>query len=303
MEIPWKWIVITILLITVIVMAVMLLVRSTEMNLLNTTPSVNDVPERYTGGMPEYPPVSADGSEHPPPPELPLPPQRAPHINEPRHILPKAQDPFYVQFPEAQGWLSIESLRHKHNEETLFILGTNSELEQFPPHFFHDSITIGINQVYVRHPVTYLVRKDISLLPQTLQFLQEQQCHTKVVVAEFDQGDHTNTRVTQMESPQQSLYVFQHPHVQPNRIDTEAISQQAPHTLIASEHTIISAMHLACIMGARHIVLVATTTQDVMAKHQIQLVAESLMETYQVCVTRLAPTKPPVTDRDLIVTS
>lgn len=49
----------------------------------------------------------------------------------------------------------IEPLKGKYKDSTIWVIGSGSTLDYVPPDFFNDKITVGVNRVYKKYPVTY----------------------------------------------------------------------------------------------------------------------------------------------------
>ena len=60
--------------------------------------------------------------------------------------------------------LNIRHLKDKHKGETIFVLGSGTQMDMYRPDFFKDRISIGCNFVYHFFPVLYTVTRHKKVL-------------------------------------------------------------------------------------------------------------------------------------------
>lgn len=144
---------------------------------------------------------------------------------------------------------SIKKLRNIHFDKDIYVIGSGKSVDYIDPSFFEEKITIGVNQVYKRFNCTYLVRKEVKFITDSLK------TGSKVIVSEYDSGNLNSgfEKLNTNKIEHSNLYYFEHEDNQHNFVDTSVIGTD---TIVVSFSTITSAMHIAAYMGAYNIILV-----------------------------------------------
>jgi hypothetical protein len=140
----------------------------------------------------------------------------------------------------------LSELAGKHEGATAYVLGSGKSVEFYDLQFFSDKLTVGTNDGWSNWlpRVNYMVTKYHSAV--------ENWCKSDrvdwVVVSRGETGQHYDL------IPDSDDYVvFEHA---PNRVSEFQADDFPDEGLVVSYSTITSAMHLAAVMGARHIVMV-----------------------------------------------
>jgi len=140
----------------------------------------------------------------------------------------------------------LSELAGKHQGETIYVLGSGKSVEFYDPAFFSDKLTVATNDGWSNWLpcVNYMVTKYHSKAQEwsgsdRLDFL---------VVSRGNTG-----QVEKIISDSDNFVVFDHA---PNRTVNFTENDFPDEGLVVSYSTITSALHLAAIMGARHIVTV-----------------------------------------------
>jgi hypothetical protein len=140
----------------------------------------------------------------------------------------------------------FSELAGKHQGETIYVLGSGKSVEFYDPAFFSDKLTVATNDGWSNWLpcVNYMVTKYHSKAQEwsgshRLDFLVVSRGNT-------GQGE-------KIISDSDNFVVFDHA---PNRTVNFTENDFPDEGLVVSYSTITSALHLAAIMGARHIVTV-----------------------------------------------
>jgi hypothetical protein len=145
---------------------------------------------------------------------------------------------------------TIESLKNIHLDEDIYVIASGASMDYVHPSFFDGKITIGINQVYKKYTCTYLIRKEVNLIKNSLD------SGSKVIVSEFDSGNlyggSQKLNTNKIKHP--NLYYFEHPNNEHKKINTDIITKDG-NKLVVSFSTVTTAIHLAAYLGAFNIIL------------------------------------------------
>lgn len=136
--------------------------------------------------------------------------------------------------------IPFDILRGKHSGEDLWIIGSSASGDYVDPEFFRGKTTIGLNLVSARRfPATYSVLLDggpwVDELAKT---------GSRLIVSEFSYADKRREKNIYPDA-----YFFRH--------DDRGSQEETPigNDRICVQSTAIAAMHIACEMGARNIIL------------------------------------------------
>lgn len=137
---------------------------------------------------------------------------------------------------------SIIDFKNRHQGEDLWVIGAAASMNYVSPRFFHNKITIGVNNVYRRFPCTYLVRKEQSGADEA------QASGIPLLLSEYDCGFRSRGR-NAVPGP---AWYFSHAE---NDCDHPDLSVVGTDRIVVSYSTIGSALHLAAYMGAANILI------------------------------------------------
>jgi hypothetical protein len=140
----------------------------------------------------------------------------------------------------------FSELAGKHQGETIYVLGSGKSVEFYDPAFFSDKLTVATNDGWSNWLpcVNYMVTKYHS----KAQEWSGSDRLDLLVVSRGNTGQ--NEKII---SDSDNFVVFDHA---PNRTVNFTENDFPDEGLVVSYSTITSALHLAAIMGARHIVTV-----------------------------------------------
>lgn len=137
----------------------------------------------------------------------------------------------------------LTELRNKHNGEDIWVIASGASLTSVKPSFFANKVTIGLNQVYRKYDVDYVVRKEHAGAQAVID------SGARLVVSTLDCGNQSGP-------PELTGHWWQYDHPM-NRVerspDLSAVG--SPDRLTVSWSTITTAMHLAAYMGAANVMV------------------------------------------------
>jgi hypothetical protein len=145
----------------------------------------------------------------------------------------------------------LDDYKDCHKGGDIYILASGPSFDYIDPVFLSDKITIGINEIYKRFKPTYLIRKDPSLLKQSLS----ENPSTPHFISKGKFGDNNIENKMNLEKDESlanmPIVIFDH---EPNQ---KRVPAQLPKSgLVVSYSTITTAIHLAAHMGAKTILLI-----------------------------------------------
>ena len=150
----------------------------------------------------------------------------------------------------------ICNYKERHKGETIYVIASGKSTDYIDSDFFSNKITIGVNQTYKKYVPTYLVRTEHQLLDQILAL----QLETTHFISKGDCGKNYINSSTYNFSPEikhqldnKNIVLYDH---ESNSLSNIRALPDNDNTLIASNSTITTAIHLAAYMGARYIILV-----------------------------------------------
>ena len=146
--------------------------------------------------------------------------------------------------------IELDCYKNKHIDEDIYVIGSGKSCDFLPKDFLDNKITIGINQVYNKFKVNYLVRKETSLLKEVI----EKNPDTIHFISKGDCGNDNNKNleiITREYSVNNNIVIFNH-NINTHRIN----SLPEDNCMLVSYSTIVSGIHLAAYMGAKNIILI-----------------------------------------------
>lgn len=167
----------------------------------------------------------------------------------------------------------VSELHNKHKGEDIYIINSGASLDHIDTSFFQNKITVGVNQVYRKLDCTYLVRKEKSLIKESLM------TGSKVICSRWDSGDIKKGKklLNTVGLEDLDFYVFDHLENGHTNIDFSVLDR--PGYMIVSYSTITSAMHVAAHLGAKNIIIVAHDCGTLNDKHTFDGYYKDISET------------------------
>lgn len=139
----------------------------------------------------------------------------------------------------------LQELKNIHAEEDAWVIAAGPSAGLIDPAFFDGKLTIGVNRIWDRFDVYYLVIKEGTVLDDALE------SGAVVVASHYHCGA---LGASENEDPAgRDFYRFDHADNKIRTIDPDEIGGDR---LVVSYSTITSAIHLAAYMGAANIILV-----------------------------------------------
>lgn len=136
----------------------------------------------------------------------------------------------------------VAELKNKHEGEDIWILASGPSMNFISPNFFLDKITIGVNEMYLSFPLTYVVWKE-SRNPDPNEWGSE------IIITSDHNCGNLELAKTEMKVDH---YVFEHNQNGNTEIDFSVIGTDK---IVVSYSTITSAMHIGAYMGAANLIL------------------------------------------------
>jgi hypothetical protein len=166
----------------------------------------------------------------------------------------------------------ITLLKNIHKGEDIYIIASGASLNFIDPQFFSNKITIGVNQAYRKYKCNYIVRKEGSLLRESIE------SGATVICSQWDSGDINKGKRVKNTIGKESLdfYIFEHLENRHTNIDFSILGTDK---IIVSYSTITSAIHISAYMGARNIILVGHDCGLVNNKHTFDNYYKNISET------------------------
>jgi hypothetical protein len=158
--------------------------------------------------------------------------------------------------------MNLSDLKAKHSGETIWVLGSGSSLSFVDPAFFHNKITVAVNEVAGRHGITptYLFSHYHMTFPEFL--------HPDSVGVTLERD--TLTHQPWAESPLKNLIFFPHAYDQTHGESFDPyLHPPVEESLVYGSSSLHGAMHLAAFLGAKFIMLVAADCGTIDGQHRI----------------------------------
>lgn len=147
---------------------------------------------------------------------------------------------------------SILELKDKHKGEDIYVLCAGASIRFMHASFFEGKIVLGVNSIWRYFPCTYTVHKHEFTAKEAI----ENAIFQKVIAPKYDYAC-TSKKEISIEKE-----YFQYTHKQ-NKEEEEEKSWDEnikalgkDEDLFSSRSTVTTAMHLACYMGGKNIILV-----------------------------------------------
>jgi hypothetical protein len=149
----------------------------------------------------------------------------------------------------------LENYKNIHIKKDIYVVGSGPSLDFIDPNFFCDKIVIGVNQIYKKIRVDYLLRKEAELAKEIISttvdkniihFISEFDCGAKTLRSNLELLERDN-----FYSNHDNIVIFEH-----NNNETDLPDELPRNGIVVSYSTITSAIHLAAYMGASNIILV-----------------------------------------------
>ena len=145
----------------------------------------------------------------------------------------------------------LEDYKNFHKDKDIYILASGKSVDFIDKSFFKNKIVIGVNQVYKKVECQYLLRKESQLIKEVL----EKNPNTIHFISKGSGGKDDSKNETYIKNnitKTNNIVVYNHKH------NTCKMPDILPsdNSLVVSHSTITTAIHLACYMGAKNILLV-----------------------------------------------
>lgn len=141
----------------------------------------------------------------------------------------------------------VWELEDKHRGQDVYVIGAGPSAGYIEAEFFRNKVSIGVNEVYQRFPVSYTVRKE------SWNAQQAYESGYPMIVSRHTHGS-LKGQVNAFEGDY-DWYAFEHLQNGLEDVDVSVIDMRYG-KVVVSYSTITSAMHVAAIMGAANIILV-----------------------------------------------
>ena len=139
---------------------------------------------------------------------------------------------------------SVSELKNKHRGLDIWIVGGGASANWITPEFLVGKLSIGINGVHRKFRTNYLIRKD-ARLPTDEPTMQG----IPLILSEFDCSNYAKPR-----NDVPGAYYFEHvDNAYGHSLDLSVIGTNK---ILVAYSTLASAMHVACEMGAKNIIVV-----------------------------------------------
>ena len=139
---------------------------------------------------------------------------------------------------------STTTLKEKHKGEDIWVVAAGPSMNHVHPSFFEGKTTIGVNRVGKRFNCTYIVSKDAVGYKEVADNIK----NSALIMSKYERGDPG----TVLNDVPYDFYYFDHP-AKPNQAPD--LSVIGTDQIVVSFSTITSALHLACYMGAKNIII------------------------------------------------
>lgn len=161
------------------------------------------------------------------------------HIKE--HIEPDDEINWDLFSEIKENRKSITELKNCHIGADIWVIAAAASMNYVQPDFFKNKITIGVNDVFLKFPCTYLVRKEAAGATEA------NKSGIPLIISEYDCGNR-NTSINYAKD----AWYFDHVN---NGCTTMDLSVVGTDKIVVSYSTITSAIHIAAYMGAANIMI------------------------------------------------
>lgn len=139
--------------------------------------------------------------------------------------------------------MPIQALKNAHYGEDIWVIAAGPSAGYVRSSFFQGKCTIGVNRVWKKFDVKYVICKE----PQVL--VEAAAAGYKVIASKHAYGSLADG----LNWAEGEIFIFEHCENRLEEIDLNVIGTDR---IVVSYSTITSAMHVAAYMGARNIILV-----------------------------------------------
>ena len=149
---------------------------------------------------------------------------------------------------------TFKDFKDLYKDQDIYVVGSGPSLDFISPDFFDNKIVIGLNQIYKKIRVNYLVRKEAKLLETVLKETDKNIIH---FISEYTDGVYSHGSNLEIlvknnyYDLRNNIIIYKHNnnnHKVPDNLPQDG--------LVASYSTITTGIHLAAFMGAKNIILV-----------------------------------------------
>ena len=165
----------------------------------------------------------------------------------------------------------ITKFKNYHKGSDVYVLGSGASCNYIDPSFFDDKITIGTNQTYRKFKTNYIVRKEHSLVLETLN-----ETNSNVIVGRYNAGNNPELNINGFTHDR--LYYFDHRRLA-GKYELDLTDFNKENHLVISYSTITTSMHFAYHLGARNIILVGVDHGTLDGKSTFDGYYKSIKET------------------------
>lgn len=151
--------------------------------------------------------------------------------------------------------INLVNFKNIHYNKDIYVIASGSSCNFIDKSFFSNKITIGVNQVYKKFDVNYIVRKDYKLIHETIKNLKNNQI---LFISKGSEGnDNINNKllIEKQYNNFNNIVVYDH-NINKLDINEKIIKNLTKNQLLTSHSTITTAIYLAWYMGAKNIILV-----------------------------------------------
>lgn len=141
---------------------------------------------------------------------------------------------------------NLKELKNKYKGQDIYVIGSGASLDYVEASFFDNKITVGVNNVWKKFPVTYFVKKE--------DFKREDlsRGNSILIVTNYFGADSRNIKHDQFQDEGKLYYYFEHEEIRHLNID---VSMVGTDKIVVSFSTITSAIHIAAYLGTANIIL------------------------------------------------
>jgi hypothetical protein len=145
----------------------------------------------------------------------------------------------------------IDSLKNIHIGQDIWILAPGPSMNYIDKTFFNNKITIGHNDIYKLFPCNYVVMKDCMEQPRfPRSIMRLNQLNIPLIFSEYNGGRSTNEKNSVQHN---NAYMFKHnPKIKDFKTE---LAEKTEDQIIVGKSTIVSILHIACLMGASNIIV------------------------------------------------
>jgi hypothetical protein len=163
---------------------------------------------------------------------------------------------------------NINKFKNIHKGKDVYVIGSGPSCDFINDNFLKNKISVGTNQTYRKFQTDYIVRKEHSLIEDSLK-----NSNSKIIVARRNCGSGVSIDINQKI---ERLYYFDH-LINVSKINLSAFER--PDHLVVSDSTITSSIHFAYHLGAKNIILIGVDHGLLDDKHTFDGYYKTIKET------------------------